>query len=59
MRPPRAGGAAFSKLTERLDADAVAAHRPTPRGIVPNLHAMEGRHGEEVTVAINAHATPP
>jgi hypothetical protein len=58
VRPPLAGGAAFSS-TERLDADAVEAIRPTPIGIVPNLHAMWGRHGEEVKVATKAEATPP
>jgi hypothetical protein len=50
VQPPPAVCAAFS-TTERLDTDAVAANRPTSRGIVPNLHAMCVRHGEKVKFA--------
>jgi hypothetical protein len=37
VRPAIAGCTAFSK-TERLNADAAEANRPTAIGIVPNLH---------------------
>jgi hypothetical protein len=58
VQPPLAVCAVFSN-TERLDTDAVAANRPTPLGIVPNLYALCLRHGEGVKLAIQAQATPP
>jgi hypothetical protein len=57
VQPPLAVCAAFSN-TERLDADAVAANRPTHIGIVPNLHAICVRYGKQVKLAIKAQATP-